>query len=1386
MGYNKPLDTVIVYLTETGTQISSPNVISYSYTAGINDNEGSITVTSSFEEIRYSQIVPWKHSIAIVSRYGTVKAAGPIYKTEVDMGAGTITLTAGSFMTLAKKRLVQGASPIIKENTAGNFTRIKTDGSVTSYQLTFNGSLSSIVIQLAEKYLGDIAHIAVTKLAGTHKRTYDGLEMQTVADRISDVFKTQSAPLIVFDAVTTTNSSNRVIKWKPRVVLDNTTSSASKPSPASFTFSLSDPQSPIAEWKLTQDAAEQINRSWQVSQLASEKRDDNNKAEAATSMFARCDNLTGQTRLGVMLEASDGTHDNVVNGATLGYYAQAAAKAAPALSIELTMHRGQPTEWTGFDVDQIKPGDLLKLTVQQRYLGWITYEGYVESISGNQDGTQSMSLTRVSQYAGNAKEDGDEIEQATPGGDLISRVKALEDWVRRETNPVRGGGVSSDAVPSTWADNDVYHGTGFPTAVLSGIASDLPAGSLTGSKLANGTITSTQLGTDSVLTAKIKDGNVTTAKLADGAATTAKIADKNVTTAKLADGAVGHEKIMADGVEYEHIEETAGRTDPENGWDIWPAPVNTPSRTTGGSIMLPAHFYTCTGSARISTFTAASAGFNFPAGGGTITGRWQPVDTWHAYQYRFQIRAGAATCTNPPKVYIEWAHSGTSTVRETLIDLTGETLTTSYKTYSGTIAQKDNAYQSARIVMERAAGTGAYYLILTSCKPVPLLDGEVTSNLIGDGAVVAGKLGPGAVTALNMADNSVESDAIAPNAVRGDKLADDARGYWWGYDMMGVASVHHTQWWWTYTATCRIVAAAAWPRACFQFDASNGGTGSASGGWVSVKPGQVWQYTYSAKVDSAATKGTVEAVITYFTGTGNGTANTVTLESHNTYTTSWATHTGKWTVPDGAWKARIEFWCYGQSGTTFAVRPEGMPLTTSFADLKGYIARAQIDDGTVDYFQLADGAAGFDKLMDNGVITDKLADGAVTTAKIADKNVTTAKLADKAVTTAKLGDKSVTEAKLGDGSVTQGKLGQGAVGSTQLADGTVELQHFNQDVLGVWQDLMPDPGRPVGRDWYQLYGGAYITTSYVKSDWVPSGGGLVLTGSGDSWATGTFIPVTPLTTWAYAFNWRRRANTADGTFKVFLRVWNKDKTTVTDYRLYTADIATDKTSTAYERVEGQFTIEGGTNAAGPYYAAIVFERDGGTTSYIDITGMTCVPAIENFRLVDAPSADAFVWTDLSSDLTQTAQTNVTLTADYRLWPYMRLAVLHGTATLSNATAGGTRQLFRILNGGRPYQYPVAVSAYFTPATSVNIVQPVVMITLDGWVTMKVDGEAGLPKGTLTFSAVWYYATASGGESIPEASTNSTAALAANRSVGIEKIEIIETDQLSEGEEQGDE
>lgn len=412
---------VVIYETVTGNIVATPPVISYSYTVGLNDDEGSITLETSTSELTYDMCQPWQHSLAVIDGESVI-AAGFIYQRQIDYGQGRVTLTAAGLPSLFKKRMVLSyAAQPIGPTTTGATATYATDGSDGRFKLQLRSTLAGIAFALVKQMCGDLPGIPDIALpSGSHYREYDGLDMQTLADRLSDLYGVVGAPQIRWDAQFKTRDS---IIWAPVEVTD-----ANR---LTWEFPLDALGGVVEEWSVSEDHATACNRAW----LSSSPEGNTN-----TALFARFDNnaYLSQTPPGVALIEIDTSHDNVSDPATLVSYARALATSQPYFTMNVKLARTDASDTFGqpFNYGTIRPGDLIRLTTARSFYGPVVFAGYIAQVSSDQDGHIALTVDRVSyKNAAGATNPEPALGTQTRSGGLIDRVKTLEAAARRARNP---------------------------------------------------------------------------------------------------------------------------------------------------------------------------------------------------------------------------------------------------------------------------------------------------------------------------------------------------------------------------------------------------------------------------------------------------------------------------------------------------------------------------------------------------------------------------------------------------------------------------------------------------------------------------------------------------------------------------------------------------------------------------------------------------------------------------------------------------------------------------------------------------------------------------------------------------------------------------------------
>ena len=410
-------DRIAIFETTTGKILSWPTAVSaYSWSTGVNDTEGSLTVETNSLYVDEWQTTPWLRSLAIIDKYGVVQAAGPIYKRNVDLATGVVTLTAGSFWSLVKKRIFQREGrPVLADNT---HYQIKTDGSRTDWRQTFRGTLGGIAVDVLRSQFSDIPGVANFQRTqgGNQERTYDGIELQTVADLVSNLFQTQTPPMMRFGA----RLDGMYVSYTCGVLGETV-------DPMTFAVSLDANAGVAFEAKVNEDAGGLVNQSWFVSRLDSQQA-------SQESMFAQATRAlkAGEPRL----SSADSSHDKVSNGSTLDSYAAAVANSEPFHSFTLSIARGVTAGdlATSEVAEQVKTGDWVVLTTERSFWGPSTFAGRASTVAGDHEKLE-VSVERVTRYDGiNAPVDKTRDVLQIKQGDALNQIMNFAAFTRRANN----------------------------------------------------------------------------------------------------------------------------------------------------------------------------------------------------------------------------------------------------------------------------------------------------------------------------------------------------------------------------------------------------------------------------------------------------------------------------------------------------------------------------------------------------------------------------------------------------------------------------------------------------------------------------------------------------------------------------------------------------------------------------------------------------------------------------------------------------------------------------------------------------------------------------------------------------------------------------------------
>ena len=420
-------DQLFLFETATGVMRGTPRVTSYSWTTGLNDTEGTLRFECDLASVTLAGTAPWRVSAALVAGNGTVLAAGPIYARSVSIGAGKVSITAGSLWSMLKRRVWQAPGHEVLAQTGTRWAVLAMDGTVTSYRKTFTHRLDAIATAVIKDACGDLPGVSSWTLAtGNATRTYDGLEVKTVADIVADFFRLQNPPLMRFDA--NANMDAMTVSWSQPTVL------GVEDEGTVWHFNTAMRGVDIA-WNLDEDAGGAANAVYEVSQQPSRE---GGQTATQASLFARHARSLSQTApREIRLETVDSSHDNVVIPETLVSYATSAATAVPYLSMSAKLARSDAASASRIDTDAILPGDVVEVSTSNSFFGDVVFRGMVCEVAGDAQ-TVSLSIERgawLPQESAGAPWGAAPVQ--TGRRRLSDRVKQLEEMMRQAAVKLR-------------------------------------------------------------------------------------------------------------------------------------------------------------------------------------------------------------------------------------------------------------------------------------------------------------------------------------------------------------------------------------------------------------------------------------------------------------------------------------------------------------------------------------------------------------------------------------------------------------------------------------------------------------------------------------------------------------------------------------------------------------------------------------------------------------------------------------------------------------------------------------------------------------------------------------------------------------------------------------
>ena len=134
----------------------------------------------------------------------------------------------------------------------------------------------------------------------------------------------------------------------------------------------------MTKWALTEDSGNTRNRAF----FKSSRNDE------TTDLFARADDTERQEEFGLKIDVVDTSHNDIKIPATLKNYAVAASRASNALKMSIECVPEPTVVWW-------LPGDNIRLRVQSTFYNTAFFEGTIETVSYDSDGSIKFDVVNV-------------------------------------------------------------------------------------------------------------------------------------------------------------------------------------------------------------------------------------------------------------------------------------------------------------------------------------------------------------------------------------------------------------------------------------------------------------------------------------------------------------------------------------------------------------------------------------------------------------------------------------------------------------------------------------------------------------------------------------------------------------------------------------------------------------------------------------------------------------------------------------------------------------------------------------------------------------------------------------------------------------------------------
>ncbi|WP_315502927.1 hypothetical protein [Actinomyces radicidentis] len=351
------MDLINTYDTVTGRRISSVPASEWSWRRRVS-GAGSLTIKVPLtqevadRDLR-TELAPWRTTLAVVdSDTRRVIAAGIIYARKWDADSTTLELTCADMWDALKLRLV--IDPALGGYSGGVVTG--SDGAYPApWSTTLDGALADIAAQLVRSTItaGPLPIVLPPTVGGQNTRTYQGPDLATVSQRLSELTDVIDGPEIAFVpriADGATALSWHMLMGTPELVFGE------------HHWDTRRRAVPLVSLSIDEDASDMVGDAW-----------GRGGSQDDRTVIAHYHDRWLEDAGWPLLQAADTSHTSLSDLSTLTAYTRATT-VLRSRSTEVVQVKARRTDEAGYALaDAVSAGDHLTLRHDDPYLGngWI-------------------------------------------------------------------------------------------------------------------------------------------------------------------------------------------------------------------------------------------------------------------------------------------------------------------------------------------------------------------------------------------------------------------------------------------------------------------------------------------------------------------------------------------------------------------------------------------------------------------------------------------------------------------------------------------------------------------------------------------------------------------------------------------------------------------------------------------------------------------------------------------------------------------------------------------------------------------------------------------------------------------------------------------------------